>query len=71
MTAYCFGGGATWFTVRVEGVGQGPLTAKAFGTGDCTGKSVSVKRKAGGVAIVKVRNAGDFECTYKSVTVRW
>jgi hypothetical protein len=63
--------GWAWFTVRVEGVGSGPLSAKAFGTGDCTGRTISVKRRAGGVAIVKVRHSGDFDCTYKSVTVRW
>lgn len=60
-----------WFTVRVSGVGAGALTATAFGTGDCTGKTVSVKRKAGDVAIVRVSHTGDFNCTYKSVTVRW
>lgn len=60
-----------WFTVRVRSVGSGPLTAKAFGTGDCTGKLVTVKRKSGGVAIVRVRHTGDFDCTYRSVTVRW
>lgn len=63
--------GTKWFTVRVKDVGSGPLKAKAFGTGDCTGKTATVKRKPGGVAIVKVRNTGEFDCAYKSVAVRW
>jgi hypothetical protein len=71
VTSYCFASGSAWFTVRVTGVGAGALTAKAFGTGDCAGKTVKVKRKSGGVAVVRVRNVGEFECAYKSATVRW
>lgn len=71
VEVFCFGSGSTWFTVKLTGVGFGPLTARTFSTGDCTGKSLTVKRRPGGVAIVKVRNTGDFDCTYKSVSVRW
>jgi len=71
VEAACFGDGSTWFTVRVTGVGQGQLTATASATGDCSGKVVTVRRRPGGVAIVRVVNTGTFDCIYHRVAVRW
>ena len=71
VEVFCFSEGSTWFTVRVPGVGTGSLTASVSGTGDCSGKVVTVRRKPGGVAVVRVVNTGTFDCYYHRAVVRW
>ena len=72
VEAFCFGDGSTWFTVKVSGVPSHAIkSVNATGTGDCSGKKVTYKRKSGGVVIVRVVNNGSFDCTYKRVSVRW
>ena len=66
---------SAWVTIRVRGVGSGALTVRTPGTGDCTGQTVTFKRKPHGVVVVRIQHdaiAGDeFDCTYRRVVVTW
>lgn len=69
VNVYCFDTGRTWFKVRVPGVTGRVTRVIARGTGDCSGKRLSF-RKRGDVAIVKVTNVGEFDCSYSTIIVR-
>jgi hypothetical protein len=73
VEALCAGRGSTWFTVRVRRIASGIHLRGAYarGRGDCSGKRVTLKRRVGRTALVKVRNVGDFDCTYKRAVVSW
>ena len=66
----CFLEGRAFVVVRVPGV-EGPVTAvRAPGTGDCSGKDVTY-RKRGDVVRVRITHTGEFDCTYAGITVRY
>lgn len=70
VTVYCFSTGRTWFKVRVPGV-TGRVTKVGAGRdGDCSGAHITYSKR-GSVVSVKIVNVGEFECTYKNVSVRF
>lgn len=71
VNVYCFGSGTAWFKVKVPGVRGKILSVNATGRGDCSGKHLSFRRSKSTptTVLVTISHSGDFDCTYRSVSV--